>query len=122
MRGKSGHVPFWPGGLDDLSVDPSNSKSINKGLRTVPPGFLRGLRLPGEVSDDHELLSIDNKSLKTLDEGEEEVPSISFNTSCHVSHIQQNRQVDKDDEHDIPLDQSNEVDSFLPTSVSALEQ
>jgi hypothetical protein len=26
-----------------------------------------------------------------------------------------------DDEHDILLDQSNEVDSFLPTSVSALE-
>ena len=25
------------------------------------------------------------------------------------------------DEHDIPLDQSNEVDSLLPTSVSALE-
>jgi len=25
-----------------------------------------------------------------------------------------------DDEHDIPLDHSNEVDSFLPTSVSAL--
>jgi hypothetical protein len=39
-----------------------------------------------------------------------------------LSHIQQDLQADMDDEHDIPLDQSNEVDSFLPTSVSvALE-
>lgn len=35
--------------------------------------------------------------------------------------FRQDLQVDMDDEHDIPLDQSNEVDSFLPTSVSALE-
>ena len=42
-------------------------------------------------------------------------------TFCHVSHIQQDLQADMDDEHDILLDQSNEVDSFLPTSVSALE-
>ena len=73
MRGKSGHVPFWPGGLDDLSADPSNSKSVSKGLRTVPPGFSRGLRLPGEVNDDHELLAIDSESPEILDEGEEAV-------------------------------------------------
>lgn len=69
MRGKSGHVPFWPGGLDDLS-DSSNSKTVSKGLRTVPPGFSRGLRLPGEVNDDHELLAIDGESPEILDEGE----------------------------------------------------
>ena len=45
----------------------------------------------------------------------------SCRTFCHVSHIQQDLQVDMDDEHDNLLDQSNEVDSFLPTSVSALE-
>ena len=73
MRGKSGHVPFWPGGLDDLSADPSNTKSVSKGLRTVPPGFSRGLRLPGEISDDHELLAIDSESPETLDEEEEAV-------------------------------------------------
>jgi hypothetical protein len=42
-------------------------------------------------------------------------------TFCHESHIQQDVQADMDDEHVIPLDQSNEVDSFLPTSVSAPE-
>ena len=35
--------------------------------------------------------------------------------------FQQDLQADMDDEHDILLDQSNEVDSFLPTSVCALE-
>jgi antiviral helicase SKI2 len=73
VRGKSGHVPFWPGGLDDLSAGLSNSKPINKGLRTVPPGFSRGLRLPGEISDGHELLAIDSDSPETLDEGEKAV-------------------------------------------------
>ena len=72
MRGKSGHVPFWPGGLDDLSGTP-NSKTVSKGIRTVPPGFSRGLRLPGEVNDDHELLAIDSESPEIRDEGEEAV-------------------------------------------------
>ena len=73
MRGKSGHVPFWPGGLDDLSANPSNVKTVSKGLLTVPPGFSRGLRLPGEVNDDHELLAIDSEPPEILDEGEEAV-------------------------------------------------
>ena len=45
----------------------------------------------------------------------------SRHTSCHVSHIQQDLQADMEDDHDILLDQSNEVDPFLPTSVSALQ-
>ena len=71
MRGKSGYVPFWPGGLDDLSAELSNRKSFSKGLRTVPPGFSRGLRLPGDTSDDHEPLVIDSEATETLDEREE---------------------------------------------------
>ena len=73
MRGKSGHVPFWPGGLDDLSADPLNSKSFSKGLRTVPPGFSRGLRLSGEINDDHEILAIDNDLPENPNEEEEAV-------------------------------------------------
>ena len=73
MRGKSGHVPFWPGGLDGLSANSSNGKSVSKGLRMVPPGFSRGLRLPGEASDDHEVLDIDSETPETLDQGEEAV-------------------------------------------------
>ncbi|KAI0308064.1 antiviral helicase [Multifurca ochricompacta] len=53
VRGKSGYAPFWPGGLDAIvaSANDSDSKSgvmDVKGLRNVPPGFKRGIRLPTE--------------------------------------------------------------------------
>jgi hypothetical protein len=62
VRGKSGYVPFWPGGLDGISEDPVpllNPQS-QMGLRTVPPGFSRGLRFSGEVGavDDAFLMDI----------------------------------------------------------------
>jgi len=63
VRGKSGYVPFWPGGLDDPIVEPSNGIALGsktKGLRTAPPGFSRGLHLPGEEeTDDDDLLALD---------------------------------------------------------------
>lgn len=55
VRGKSGYVPFWPGGLDEAlkeSADPVELDKSVKGLRTIPPGFTRGLRLPGDDPDD----------------------------------------------------------------------
>lgn len=56
VRGKSGYVPFLPGGLDDVPVDLLATATIDastRGLRTVAPGMSRGLRLPGEpIPDD----------------------------------------------------------------------
>ncbi|EEB89563.1 hypothetical protein MPER_12322 [Moniliophthora perniciosa FA553] len=71
VRGKSGYVPFWPGGLDDVLADPaismsseSNEGAVKKGLRTIPPGFSRGLRLPGdEVQDDELVHALDEAEL-----------------------------------------------------------
>jgi antiviral helicase SKI2 len=54
VRGKSGHVPFWPGGLEEALGDIDDEAATSGksyGLRTVPPGFTRGLRLPGEEND-----------------------------------------------------------------------
>jgi hypothetical protein len=54
VRGKSGHVPFWPGGLEEALGDIDDGavpSGKSYGLRTIPPGFTRGLRLPGEESD-----------------------------------------------------------------------
>ena len=54
MRGKSGYVPFWPGGLDDVAKDSSALKDLDessKGLKSIPPGFTRGLRLPGDPDE-----------------------------------------------------------------------
>ena len=57
VRGKAGSVPFWPGGLEDpssgLPDDLEDELEVEgKGIRTIPPGFTRGLRLPGEGEDE----------------------------------------------------------------------
>ncbi|KII94033.1 hypothetical protein PLICRDRAFT_171718 [Plicaturopsis crispa FD-325 SS-3] len=60
VRGKSGYVPFWPGGLDDVVISNPDGVDVtndSKGLRTIPPGFHRGLRLPGEEVDDDDVLA-----------------------------------------------------------------
>lgn len=74
VRGKSGGVPFRPGGLEDIL---SNGTGVNtngmfyQGLKTVPPGFKRGLRLPGEEVDESELLGFD--AISTNDHGDQKV-------------------------------------------------
>jgi antiviral helicase SKI2 len=73
--GKSGYVPFWPGGIDDVLPNTGNGLTANdgkKGLRTIPPGFSRGLRLPGDETDDDGLLSLDTISVT---KSSETVPS-----------------------------------------------
>ena len=54
VRGKSGHVPFWPGGFDDVLLPQSDADADPtklKGLRRVPPGFSRGLNFGDDVDD-----------------------------------------------------------------------
>ena len=61
VRGKSGYVPFQPGGLDEVlrsSTQTGISEESVKGLRTIPPGFSRGLRLAGEEPEDEALTSL----------------------------------------------------------------
>ncbi|KZT72960.1 ATP-dependent RNA helicase [Daedalea quercina L-15889] len=55
VRGKTGFVPFWPGGLDDIKADTTAIDDLHeewKGLRKVAPGLSRGLRLPGDDADE----------------------------------------------------------------------
>lgn len=62
VRGKSGYVPFKPGGLDDVllsSIQPGFSEESVKGLRSIPPGFSRGLRRPGEELEDESLATLE---------------------------------------------------------------
>ena len=64
VRGKAGNVPFWPGGLEDASSGiPEELEdglvAERKGIRTIPPGFTRGLRLPGEEEDETWLEGLD---------------------------------------------------------------
>lgn len=55
VKGKSGFVPFWPGGLDEAIKDSLAVKDLDedsKALKKIPPGFLRGLRLPGDAEEE----------------------------------------------------------------------
>jgi antiviral helicase SKI2 len=86
VRGKSGYVPFKPGGLDDVILASTQTTAVPiKGLRTVPPGFLRGLRLSGDDPEDETLTSLDD----TTDYNEEKVylsfSHLSYSYSAHRS-------------------------------------
>lgn len=62
VRGKSSYVPFWPGGLEALLPEVEDEDGVvePKGLRTVAPGLSRGLRLPGdETEEDATLQELD---------------------------------------------------------------
>jgi antiviral helicase SKI2 len=73
VRGKSGYAPFWPGGLDSLvskpnDTDAKDGATVTKGLRTIPLGLERGLRLSAEKNRDptsselHDLDEYDNEA------------------------------------------------------------
>ena len=81
VRGKSGYVPFRPGGLDDviLAANQTTEEPIKR-LRIVPPGFSRGLRLPGDDVEEEALVSLDG----AIDTKEDEVYLLS---ACVVSTI-----------------------------------
>jgi antiviral helicase SKI2 len=121
VRGKSGFVPFWPGGLEEVSSEPPPLDGINqrnrKGLRTIPPGFSRGLRLPGDVGDNEALLSIEDESgrPRRADDG---VHPHSFTLNALIRCSKDYEVDDADfDEVEVPPHKVAEIDDLLPTSV-----
>ncbi|KAF8756225.1 Antiviral helicase [Rhizoctonia solani] len=55
VRGKTGNVPFKPGGLNEIFKEETGGEVIDldsETLRTVPPGFSRGLKLEGDVDEE----------------------------------------------------------------------
>jgi antiviral helicase SKI2 len=74
VRGRSGGVPFWPGGMEDILSNGTGVKPdgiLHQGLKTVPPGFKRGLRLPGEEVNESELLGFG--AISTNEHGDQKV-------------------------------------------------
>ena len=70
VRGKSGYMPFRPGGLEDILVNDLDQKTplTNKSLRTIPPGFLRGLRLPTDPIENDDTFSFEADGSYVLEE------------------------------------------------------
>ncbi|KAG9222318.1 hypothetical protein CCMSSC00406_0002653 [Pleurotus cornucopiae] len=107
VRGKSGYVPFWPGGLDDVILNPdlvSSDKERDNALKTIPPGFTRGLRLPGDPAVEDELMA----SLNPVDR--------------HTySHPDEDQSDDEDETDPSAIGPASEADDFLPVSRTTLQ-
>ncbi|CAE7184384.1 unnamed protein product, partial [Rhizoctonia solani] len=54
VRGKSGNMPFKPGGMNEIfEKEVGEAVDLDSGtLRTVPPGFSRGLKLEGDPDEE----------------------------------------------------------------------
>ena len=57
-------MPFWPGGLDGIREDSSNGLQ-DESIRTIPPGFSRGLEF-SSGEDDSPMKLEDNESSTRL--------------------------------------------------------
>ncbi|KAG6811569.1 hypothetical protein H0H92_006818 [Tricholoma furcatifolium] len=104
VRGKSGYVPFWPGGLEDpLVTSPVDGRGA-KGLRTIAPGLSRGLRLPGDEVEDKDLIALDDL----------EEPKLQNDLHAEDMNIEVER-------GELPPNGVNEIDQLLPTSTTHLK-
>ncbi|KAG6335915.1 hypothetical protein ID866_3169 [Astraeus odoratus] len=108
VRGKSGYMPFQPGGLEDVLLTSTQVGPLDdgaKGLRTIPPGFARGLRLPGDELEDENLVTLEaSGSSKSATNGDAQ----AFAND------------DEQLEPDIVRGRATEVDELLPAHRSHL--
>ncbi|KAI0715060.1 antiviral helicase [Earliella scabrosa] len=111
VRGKSGYVPFWPGGLDNLqsSNDVIDLQEGSAHLRTVAPGLSRGLRLPGSVGDDTDPDVVDLSAGGKRAAGAQD-----------VSDGYPHGLTEEDAGDDLPANGTADIDELLPTSRSHL--
>ena len=125
VRGKSGHVPFWPGGLEDAVISRGTgdiSEEEKKQLRTVAPGLSRGLRLPGDPEEDETL-----QELEGIYASEDADISREVGVDCApcremlISWDQQAEAYNGHVEAEAPVAGSTEIDELLPTTVRKKE-
>jgi antiviral helicase SKI2 len=118
VRGRSGYVPFWPGGLEDAVISGNPESQSKAGLKTIPPGFTRGLHLTEDADDS--LLALDSVR-EAVPIGEDELASpFILSTGQFLSCLQA---ADADAYFDEVQDAAaantgNEIDKLLPTTVS----
>ncbi|KAL1661387.1 NUC185 domain-containing protein [Schizophyllum commune] len=102
VRGKSGHVPFWPGGLEDAVISRGTgdiTEEEKKQLRTVAPGLSRGLRLPGDPEEEETLQELEGIYAS-------EDADVGGEAEAYNGHV----------EAEVPVAGSTEIDELLPTT------
>ncbi|KLO05470.1 translation repressor [Schizopora paradoxa] len=107
VRGKTGHVPFWPGGLDEVLLPEENSgssSSSRRGLRTIAPGLSRGLHVRGDDVNDRE----------------DFVDSLDADDEINLNHTEATEELQFDEVEDsisgAALSGTTEIDDLLPNS------
>ncbi|KAJ7103133.1 antiviral helicase [Mycena belliarum] len=106
VRGRSGYVPFWPGGLEDAALSGNVGSHSKAGLKTIPPGFTRGLHMADDADD--ALLALDSVREHVL-VGEEE---LTADADAYFDEVQDST---------TNLIPGNEIDDLLPTTRSHLK-
>jgi antiviral helicase SKI2 len=122
VRGKSGYVPFKPGGLDDVILAAKQTTEVPiKGLRSVLPGFSRGLRLSADDPEDEALTSLDDATDHSEDKVYLSFSHVPYSCSAHIAqHIDENRALDDGTDLLPNGDSFGEIDELLPTTVRTL--
>ncbi|KAJ7897302.1 antiviral helicase [Mycena olivaceomarginata] len=114
VRGRSGYVPFWPGGLEDAVISGNPESQSKAGFKTIPPGFTRGLHLTEDADD----------SLLALDSIREAVPIGEDELARQFLSCLQPADADAyfDEVQDAAAaNTGNEIDKLLPTTRSHLK-
>ncbi|KAI0257289.1 antiviral helicase [Lactifluus subvellereus] len=128
VRGKSGYAPFWPGGLDAIvgtSDDSTPKVGVTgvKGLRTVPPGFERGIRLPAEKNCDPTSPELDDLDGYKIG-AESPVNTFSYRVCCGLTDLRLPEALSDGLEKQLLPDtlpgQSTDIDHLLPATRAQL--
>ncbi|KAH9950987.1 antiviral helicase, partial [Amylocystis lapponica] len=111
VRGKSGYVPFWPGGLDNVLKETDVVNDLHEGsigLKTVAPGLSRGLRLSGDEAEELALADFENGSAANH-AGDQEVNGAMYSPSNGDARLIASS-----------TNGASDIDDLLPTSRSHL--
>ena len=114
-------MPFWPGGLDDVLLPSSQALGSSgmppSGLRTIPPGFTRGLRFGDGDEVDDDLVDLEWQAQnKTEQHDAKEVCNRFFlELYPHSCYLQEPSVVDFEEPEQ--LLGSSDIDDLLPSTV-----
>jgi antiviral helicase SKI2 len=112
VRGKSGHVPFWPGGLDEsLGLDEDAiHRQGPQGLQSIAPGLSRGMRLPGEIEEVDLLEEVEGTQVSDPDQVGHSLWHSCKNLLCQVYSARKGLTSG--------VEAHSEIDELLPNSVN----
>ncbi|XP_070532118.1 superkiller complex protein 2-like [Ptychodera flava] len=116
VRGSSTNFPFWPGGMDEPSLDvitkslESATVDLEHDLETVPPGFECGMSFEEEKDEKEEAVPIETKTgtVLTLNDIVGDFDDLDLMGDDEEENDEQRREDDMDESAQIPRSESLE--------------